>query len=138
MSAPDKCQLLEGDFRERSKNISTDSTDLIFTDPPYIEKVLWVYEPLGEIANKVLKPGGSLITYINQIHLFEIGNMLLKSGLKYWGIFYVALEGPTFPRLYDHQFVVKIKSLLWFVKGSRPSNPTSRILKTVRKIIYVI
>ena len=112
LASKDQCQLLEGDFREMSKIIANDSIDLIFTDPPYKDENIWMYEPLGEIAARVLKIGGSLICYINQLKLFEIGNMLLKgSGLKHWGIFYVALQGP-FPRLYDHQFTVKIKAAL--------------------------
>ena len=123
LSNPDQCKLLNGDFTEMSKQIESNSIPLIFTDPPYDEAHIWVYEPLGEIANRILKPGGSLICYINQFKLFEIGEMLRKS-LKHWSGFYVALQGPKFPRHYDRQMVIKIKHLLWFVKGERPSNPS--------------
>ena len=123
LSSPNQCELLKGDFREMSKQIASNSIPLIFTDPPYDEAHIWIYEPLGEIGNRILKPGGSLICYINQFKLFEIGDMLRKS-LKHWSGYYVKLQGPKFPRHYDRQMVIKMKLLLWFVKGPRPSNPS--------------
>ena len=53
LAAPDKCQLVEGEFRKMSKSIASNSVLLIFTDPPYDEAHLWVYEPLGKIAARV-------------------------------------------------------------------------------------
>ena len=41
-----------------SKQIASNSIPLIFTDPPYDEAHIWIYEPLGEIGNRILKPGG--------------------------------------------------------------------------------
>jgi DNA methylase len=43
--------------------------------------------------------------------------------LKFWWEFCVELGGP-FARDFNRQIVVKWKPLLWFVKGSRPSNPS--------------
>ena len=123
LSSPDQCKLLTGDFREMSKQIESNSIPLIFTDPPYRDADIWMYEPAGKIANRILTPGGSLICYINQFKLFEIGDMLRKS-LKPWSDFSIRLKGPKFPRHYDRQIVIKNKRLLWFVKGERPINPS--------------
>jgi hypothetical protein len=123
LEADHKCQLFEGDFRISSKNIVTGSVSLIFTDPPYDRKSLHLYKDLVDVAFRVLKPGGSLITYIGQYALFEIGNVLLESGLTYWWEFCIQLEGP-FARYFDRQLVVNWKPLLWLVKGSRPINPS--------------
>ena len=119
-----------------SKEIEFDSVSLIFTDPPYDEAHLWVYEPLGKIALDILKPGGSLICYINQFKLFEIGDMLRKS-LKHWADFSVRLQGPKFPRQYDRQIVIKNKRLLWFVKGDRPINPSFPVNKSSKRFMLV-
>jgi DNA methylase/ParB-like nuclease domain len=122
--AIDKCELLEGDFREVASKLKTSSIDLIFTDPPYNEKSLWTYKDLAKIADRVLKPGGSLVTYIGQYALPDIlARILGNSNLSYWWEFCIQLEGP-FARHFDRQIVVKWKPLLWFVKGSRPSNPS--------------
>ena len=42
------------------------SIDLIFTDPPYNGDSLLLYKDLARLADRVLKPGGSLITYFGQ------------------------------------------------------------------------
>ena len=59
----DKCQLILADFRDVASSIETNSKDLIFTDPPYNEADLPLYRDLGLFANRVLRPGGSLVCY---------------------------------------------------------------------------
>ena len=127
---------MEGDFRKMSKSISSNSVSLIFTDPPYDGVYLWVYKPLGKIAPG---PENWRFAYLlhQSVNLFEIGDMLRESELKHWGTFYIKLKGPPFARLYDHQFTVRIKPLLWFVKGSRPSNPTLPKPKESKKKLFV-
>lgn len=51
----------------------------------------------------------------------------------HWWTLYILLAGPRFPRHFDRQFVVKIKPLLFFVKGSRPSNPCFPKAKNCKK-----
>jgi ParB/RepB/Spo0J family partition protein len=122
--ATDKCELLEGDFREVGSKLKSSSVDLIFTDPPYAEKTLSLYKDLAKVAERVLRSGGSLVTYVGQYALPNIINGIIQnSDLSYWWELCIQLEGP-FARHYDRQLVVKWKPLLWFVKGSRPSNPS--------------
>ena len=61
------CKLILGDFREKGKEIEDNSIDLIFTDPPYSEQYLYLYEDLARLAVRVLKPGGSLIFLLGHI-----------------------------------------------------------------------
>lgn len=70
-----------GDMQEMGQRIPDDSVDVIFTDPPYI-KDLWErsYGELGELAARVLKPWGFLITYAPQAHLEDIMMTLSCSG----------------------------------------------------------
>src|SRR5262249_36957206 len=58
-----------GDFREMAKEIPDNSVQLIFMDPPYDRDSLPLYEAAAEIGARILKPGGSLITYTGQILL---------------------------------------------------------------------
>ena len=83
---PDNCKLFLGDFEVIGKNIPDNSIDLIFTDPPYGSEGLELYEKLGRLANRVLKQGGSLVTYAGQYYLNRVFKILDPLGLKYWWI----------------------------------------------------
>ncbi len=64
--------LLHGDFREHILGIPDSSVDLIFTDPPYSKDCLPIYHDLAVASSKVLKNGGSLVTYANHCLVPEI------------------------------------------------------------------
>lgn len=74
--------LLCGDFRDRCSDISDASLDVIFTDPPYAKDALFLWNDLGELAAKKLKPGGLLVSYSGVLYLPEIHQMLGQH-LKY-------------------------------------------------------
>ena len=119
------CKLFHGDFRDvAQQKIPDNSVDLIFTDPPYDKESLSIYADLAKMANRVLKDGGSLVTYISQYALPDILDQIRSNGndLHYWWEVCIALEGP-FARHWQRQVVVKWKGLLWFVKGNRPQLP---------------
>ena len=70
-----------GDMNELGNQVPTDSVDLIFTDPPYVKELYeQAYANLAELALRVLKPHGFLITYAPQTHLDEIMDMLRCNG----------------------------------------------------------
>lgn len=58
-----------GDSRELIEQIPDDSINLILCDPVYNE--IWQYEWLAEIAERVLKPYGSVIAQAGHIHRWE-------------------------------------------------------------------
>jgi predicted methyltransferase len=66
---PEDIRIIEGDFRVVGKNISDDSVDLMFTDPPYAREYLEVWEELGKLAHLVLKRGGFLASYTGTDYL---------------------------------------------------------------------
>jgi 16S rRNA G966 N2-methylase RsmD len=117
---PENCKLLLGDFREKGKEIPDNSIDLIFTDPPYEKNDLQLYEDLGRLAVRVLKPGGSLVTYGGQYAIPKILNFVLKSGLKYRWIFAIEHTGKLVV-LHENRIVVGGKPLLWFTKSGEIS-----------------
>jgi 16S rRNA G966 N2-methylase RsmD len=54
-------EISNGDFTY--SKIEANSFDLILTDPPYANEFLFLWEQLGRLASRVLKPGAYLIAY---------------------------------------------------------------------------
>jgi hypothetical protein len=81
----DKLKLFQGDFRDVCrKHIPDDSINLIFTDPPYDKKHLQLYATLSTEGFRMLREGGSLLTYAPHYALPEIFDYMKNSGLTYW------------------------------------------------------
>ena len=97
-------------------DLKPNSVDLIFTDPPYHEKFLYLYKDLAKQAAKVLKPGGSLLTYIGHYATIKIGNMMESEGLKFHWPLVVQHSGPS-ASVFGYKVLVSYKPILWFTKG---------------------
>ncbi len=115
----DNPRLKCGDFRKLGKSIPDNSVDLIFTDPPYDRAHIPLYGDLAAFASRVLKEGGSLVTYVGQCFLPEILDLLRQyENLGYYWIIAVKHTGGS-SRLHDKRIILKWKPLLWFVKGRK-------------------
>jgi 16S rRNA G966 N2-methylase RsmD len=112
-----------GDFRKIGDKIPDASVDLIFTDPPYDRKAIELYDGLGEFASRVLRPGGSLISYIGQTQLPDAVADLSKH-LRYWWTCSCYHSGPTLLRMNEYGIVNGWKPMLWFVKETRGDKTT--------------
>ena len=125
-----RVKLIHGDFQYiDTATIGDKSIDLIFTDPPYHKEWLPMYEPLGKLACRVLKEGGSLVMYAGHYALPQIFEYMKNSGLKYWWEMVVKHNGSS--RLLQYQRVyVMWKPLLWFVKGN-----SLRVLDSIADVI---
>lgn len=120
---PEGLKIQNGDFRELGKDIEDNSVDLIFTDPPYDRESIPLYKDLAVFASRVLKPGGSIITYIGQYVMPEILDLFKNaSELKYFWILAVKHTGGA-SRFHDKQIMVRWKPLLWYVKGDKRALP---------------
>ena len=113
--------LLNGDFREQSKTIPHDSIDLIFTDPPYGSKDISLYKDLAVTAFRVLKDGGSLITYVNHCLIPEVTKYMEDAGLTRQWTLAIKLSGP-FAHFHPKKVSIKWKPLLWFIKGKNTNS----------------
>jgi len=111
---------IEGDFREVLKSEPNNSIDLIFTDPPYDENTIKVFGDLAKIANRILKPKGSLLTYVGHYAIPEVLNLMIPH-LKFWWILAIKHTGPS-ARLPGKWIFVEWKPMLWFVKDGRRDN----------------
>jgi DNA modification methylase len=127
-SISNRIKLLNGDMRQLAYDdelIPDNSIDLIFTDPLYHREYLSLYANLAEVADRVLRDGSSLVTYVGQYDLPEILDYMHrpKTRLQYKHEFCIKLAGPQFARLFNPIVVVRWKHLLWFVKGQKPQLP---------------
>jgi len=112
-----------GDFRKIGDRIPDNSVDLIFTDPPYDRAAIKLFDGLGEFANRVLRPGGSLVFYLGQIQLPE-AIRILSTHLRYWWCCSCYHSGPTLLRMNEYGIINGWKPMLWFVKETRGDKET--------------
>ena len=56
----------------------------IITDPPYGAEHLHLWDGLGEVAARVLKPGGLLLAFVGKTHLMQCANSLAEHLRYYW------------------------------------------------------
>lgn len=112
----DRFKLYKGDFREVAKGIDDESIDFIITDPPYPEQYLPLCRDMAEVAQRILKPGGSLLAMSGQVHLPAVMNMLGEHLSYHWMLSYLTLGGQAvqiFPRKVNTFW----KPILWYTKG---------------------
>ena len=99
-----QAELLLGDFRIKGQEIESESVDMIFTDPPYDKATLPIWNDLGEFANRVLKPGGLLLSYSGTMYLPQVYEML-GNHLEYFWTFAIKHSGNNtyVPKVNVHQ-----------------------------------
>jgi DNA modification methylase len=88
-------KIIQADFTKWcDEYLEDNSIDLILTDPPYGNDYLDLWDYLGKIAKRVLKPSRWLITYCGVKNIPHATNVLSES-LKYWWTFCLHLSGAT-------------------------------------------
>lgn len=118
-----------GDFYTESSSIADESIDAIITDPPYPQEFLHTWSQMGEVAMRVLKPGGWCIAYSGKLHLDEVMVRLRDEGLSfYWQIvFQQTVQGVIHPRKVNTTY----KPILLFQKPPI-TKPDSYFQDTIR------
>jgi len=114
VNLPETVTLHNSEFQKTF--IPGNSVSLIFTDPPYHEKYLYLYEDLAVHASRVLREGGSLICYVGHYALGKVINMMEKHGLKFHWPIAVIHSGPS-ASVFGRKILVGYKPMLWFTKG---------------------
>ena len=114
-------EILTGDFRELSKDIADDSFDLVLTDPPYSKEFLPLWDDLGRIAARVLRPGGWLLSYGATEHLPHHIETL-GAHLDYFWVFTLLHHG-AHPRMWVKRLYSGYKPILAYTKGKPAINP---------------
>ena len=98
------------------EDVKGESVDIIFTDPPYGQEYIPVYEELAQFAQHALKPGGHLLVMTGQAYLPDIvDRMKVAQRIKWhWMMAYRMPGSNAFihaRNVYNQQ-----KPILWYVK----------------------
>ena len=116
-----------GDSRELStKMVLESSVDLIYTDPPYSKKYLYLYEWLAKESARVLKPNGFLIVYAGP-YWKDAVMAYLNDYLQYFYDFILVHKGNTFI-LWPRRVISGYKSILCYHQQSRNPLPRTNVL----------
>jgi ParB-like chromosome segregation protein Spo0J len=103
-----------GKMETLGENIPDNSIDLIFTDPPYNEASLSLYGDLARLADRVLRLGGSLVTFAGHYAIFKINDLIRdNSSLVYHWQIIVKHKGSK-SRIHARNIWPYYKPLLWY------------------------
>ena len=106
-----------GDFRDVLADLEPSSVDLVLTDPPYPDDFTGLWSPLGELAARVLRPGGSLMAWSGKRHLPEVLERLSAS-LAYRWTFALPLNGA--PNMHYLGVRGAWRPIVWFESSPAP------------------
>lgn len=125
----DVCNLFVADIKSGLSQIADSSVDFIITDPPYPKEYLPLYEDLSALADRVLKPNGSLIVMCGQSYLPEVINNLCVHMKYHWTMAYCTPGGQS-PQLFHKKVNTFWKPVLWFVKNEYNGDWIGDVLKS--------
>ena len=114
--------------------LSSNSVDLIFTDPPYLHKYLHCYQWLAQEAKRVLKPQGFVLAMCGGLYLNQIFRFFDDAGLTFYWKYEMFMEGLELARVFPRgnptiSVQVRTKSILAYSKGQAlpPSSTVSMV-----------
>lgn len=112
--------VLHGDFRDLTKELTDNSVDLIFCDPPYALEEVHLYGDLARIGARVLKPGAALLCYCGNKFLPQVLELMTPHLKFYWTM--ACIHSGNNAQEQHHRNVGIIgtwKPILFFVKEKR-------------------
>ena len=112
-----------------AEDIESESVDCIITDPPYPKEYIDLFDDLGALAARVLKPGGSLIVMTGQSYLPQYLELLSKHLTYHWTLAYTTPGGQAV-QVWNQEVNTFWKPLLWFVKNERDARWVSDVINT--------
>jgi hypothetical protein len=117
ISQGDDCGIKVGDWQKLATQLSDQSVELVWTDPPYHKEALPQYEALAQTAERVLVDGGSLITFCGNGTLPRVLDAMRQTpGLRYYWLCACVHTGKK-ARMTRSGIVNGFKPLVWFIKG---------------------
>lgn len=122
---PSNFGVVVGDMRRLFDDLEDESVDLFFTDPPYHEEHIHLYNELARLAAAKLKPGGLCLTYAGQTHLPRVMKAMSEH-LAYWWMFAISHTGGNLA-IWQRKLQNEWKPVLVYAKpyrnGSLPEAP---------------
>ncbi len=111
----DAVYIIHGDCRDVLPLIPDKSIDLVLTDPPYLEEMLWAYQVLRTWAARDLKDGKFLYAYCGS-HVLPQVIRSLEGELKWFWLFNIKHNGGS-PRMWSKHLMVTSKPVVVFTRG---------------------
>lgn len=126
-------ELIHADIRHIADSadiIPSQSIDAIITDPPYPREYLDLYDTLGALAKRVLKPNGIMVVMSGQSYLPEVIQYLDNHLQYHWTLAYMTPgAGPT---IWQRNVNTFWKPLLWYVNGDYDGYWQSDVIQSER------
>ena len=123
------CRLFTADIKNGLPEVEDNSIDFIITDPPYPKEFVPLFGYLSTIAERVLKPHGSLIVMSGQSYLPEVIELLCSRMKYHWCMAYTTFGGQS-PQLFNKKVNTFWKPVLWFTKGDYIGDWVGDVLKS--------
>lgn len=121
-------QVLEGDCRELAKQIPDSSVDLIFCDPPYVKKFMYLYDWLAEEGRRLLKPDGFLLTYVGTYWKYEVMRKMAAGHWEYYFDFILVNLGSS-PVMWARKIISRHKSIIAYRRPEdRNAHPRTNVI----------
>ncbi len=114
--ASDRLTLLHGDLLTAGAAIPDHSVDVVVCDPPYGVEAVPLYGALGELAARVVKPGGSVLVMTGQYTLPETVAELSAWLSYHWTIAYLTPGGQS-AQIWPRKVNTFWKPVLWYTNG---------------------
>jgi 16S rRNA G966 N2-methylase RsmD len=125
---PSKCQLFNCSLVDAE--IESDSIDWIVTDPPYPKEFISLYADLAKMAQRWLRPGGSLLAMSGQTYMPEVLTALMSTGLLYqWTLAYLTPGGQA-AQIFPKKVNTFWKPVFWLVKGQYQGSWIGDVVKS--------
>ncbi len=97
--------------------LADESVDMIFTDPPYHTKYLYLYSWLASEATRVLKPGGFVLSYSGSLHLNKVIRAFDDAGLTFFWALVENLPGNKGTFVQERKVLTLQKPIIAYTKG---------------------
>lgn len=118
--------IITGDCRELIKNIPDKSIDLIYTDPPYPKKFMYLYDWLSIECPRILKDDGFLLTYVGAYWKCEVMNIMSRNWDYYFD--FILLNAGVSPIMWQRKVISRHKSIIAYRKKGSDCHPRTNVL----------
>lgn len=98
-------------------DLPAESIDMVFTDPPYHDEYIDLYNRLAEVAEHALKPGGYCMVYAGKMFIPDLINCMIDQ-LEYVSIFAV-FQPFSQSRIMKHNIFENWRPILVFKKPGK-------------------